>query len=581
MSKYLFYIIALIVLCSCNTKDRIENRLDDIKELGNSYPKSALMRLDSLIEEEIPTSQHIQSNIDLLKIRLNDKADIIPSGDTDIKKLIEYFDKHGNCKEKQEVHFYGGSTYRDLHDFPSAIEHFLQSIKKAEESNGLCDSILLRNAYSNLSFLFNQVQDNESFLKYATLEYNISLQLGKIEPTTLTHLGDAYMLVDSLDQAYIYFDKAFQIQREKPNVEILSHLLLQFSYTGNMNMASDCFSLLSNIEQNRIERKGSKELFAYGEYYYHSNQNDSAKIYFQEILRRRKNLQDMYDASRILFRIYSGEEKTKEANKYATDFIQICSTLNLGKRQELAATVNNMFQYQLNKEEEQRVKDENTRMRTLIVAAIVFFVVILLLSLSYFVYRKNILLREIIQLNNEINSIKEECRLLSNEIQEKNKELDTSKDELTNNNLEIERIRTVILNLNNELSKAKEDLMLKEQLLQTRTEQSHSYLKLLHQSQLELNSEDVINSLRKTASGRKTMSSSDWKQLYQAVDEMDPSFHSQLLNNGPIEEKQMQVCYLMRVGLSKTQIQNITELSRVTIWRWCKKYDWVYYCSEG
>ncbi len=32
---------------------------------------------------------------------------------------------------------------------------------------------------------------------------------------------------------------------------------------------------------------------------------------------------------------------------------------------------------------------------------------------------------------------------------------------------------------------------------------------------------------------------------------------------------------LMRAGLSKPQIQNMTNLSRVTIWRWVKKYDWV------
>ncbi len=32
---------------------------------------------------------------------------------------------------------------------------------------------------------------------------------------------------------------------------------------------------------------------------------------------------------------------------------------------------------------------------------------------------------------------------------------------------------------------------------------------------------------------------------------------------------------VMRIGLSKPQIQNMTNLSRVTIWRWVKKYDWV------
>lgn len=43
---------------------------------------------------------------------------------------------------------------------------------------------------------------------------------------------------------------------------------------------------------------------------------------------------------------------------------------------------------------------------------------------------------------------------------------------------------------------------------------------------------------------------------------------------GTFTEQQMQVCYLMRIGLSKPQIQNMTNLSRTTVWRWVNRYDW-------
>ncbi len=73
------------------------------------------------------------------------------------------------------------------------------------------------------------------------------------------------------------------------------------------------------------------------------------------------------------------------------------------------------------------------------------------------------------------------------------------------------------------------------------------------------------------------MTAADWKKLYQAVDELYPSFKDRLLKElGTFTEQQMQVCYLMRIGLSKTQIQNMTNLSRSTVWRWVKKYDWVH-----
>ena len=112
-------------------------------------------------------------------------------------------------------------------------------------------------------------------------------------------------------------------------------------------------------------------------------------------------------------------------------------------------------------------------------------------------------------------------------------------------------------------------------------EQNKTFIKLLHQSELEGKAEDVIHDIRMSSTGRKNMGSADWKQLYQAVDELYPTFKDRLLKElGTFTEQQMQVCYLMRIGLSKPQIQNMTNLARVTIWRWVKKYDWVFVSEE-
>ena len=61
----------------------------------------------------------------------------------------------------------------------------------------------------------------------------------------------------------------------------------------------------------------------------------------------------------------------------------------------------------------------------------------------------------------------------------------------------------------------------------------------------------------------------EWNQLYKAVDELYPSFHETILKQPErLSEKEMQVMYLLRIGLSKHQIMNVTNLARVTIWRW-------------
>ena len=133
-----------------------------------------------------------------------------------------------------------------------------------------------------------------------------------------------------------------------------------------------------------------------------------------------------------------------------------------------------------------------------------------------------------------------------------------------------------LLRVSTELSEYEEELKAKEQELAEKMDQNKAFIKLLHQSEFEQNAEDVILAIRQSSSGKRDMQLSDWKQLYQAVDDMYPDFKDRLLRElGSFTEQQMQVCYLMRIGLSKPQIQNMTNLSRATIWRWVNKYDWV------
>ena len=47
-----------------------------------------------------------------------------------------------------------------------------------------------------------------------------------------------------------------------------------------------------------------------------------------------------YDASKFLFDLYEGQGNNEEAIKYAKSYVNISDSLDLGKRQEMAATGN-------------------------------------------------------------------------------------------------------------------------------------------------------------------------------------------------------------------------------------------------
>ena len=72
------------------------------------------------------------------------------------------------------------------------------------------------------------------------------------------------------------------------------------------------------------------------------------------------------------------------------------------------------------------------------------------------------------------------------------------------------------------------------------------------------------------------MSKSDWLRFYHAVDEFLPDLMERLVHHvGKFTEQQQQVCYLLSIGLTNTQIENLTDIPHVTVWRWVKKMEWV------
>ncbi len=562
-------------LFSCSEEHSLEE-LERIKVVGDENPKKALAMLDSLkigIREE---GDYVKNKFDLLQIRLDDKADNMPNSDIMIKNLMGYFDENGSMLDKQEVYYYAGSVYRDLQDTPRSLEFFLKSIEYAEnESN--CDSIMMRNAYSNLNDLYYKVQNYNDAVKMAQKELELTKLMKKNTTLPYLHIGTAFLAQNNQQQACIAFDAALdEIVRSKntPSYEDeLFYLLCDYSVMKQNSSARECFSL---IQTDPMREFSDFHCMAFALYYELCNRVDSAIIYAKLLLDRGKDVYNMYDASKLLYRTYKRIGDMKNASYYAGVYMEISDSLDLGKRQELAATVNNEFQYHLDQKKEKTLQDEKEKYKSTLVIVVMTTILLACVAYIFYVRRRNKHLKEVVSLSTELRRVSNDEQQLRKDIEKKEKELEISKKSLEKSSDELSNVKLELQRVNNELSDYDEVLKVKEQQLAEKMDQNKTFIKLLHQSELEGKAEDVIFAIRQSSKGKKIMKSSDWKQLYQAVDELYPLFRDRLLKElGNFTEQQMQVCYLMRIGLSKPQIQSMTELSRVTIWRWVKKYEWI------
>lgn len=581
MSTKLFFIQILCATClcllfSCSDK-RALGDYEKIKMIGDEDPSHALAMLDSLEIEIREQNDYVRKKYDLLRIRLNDKAFNTANSDLMIKKLLEYFEEKGTLLEKQEVTYYAGSVYRDLQDAPRSMEYFLKSLEYAQKNGKGCDSLMIRNSYSNLNDLYYKVQNYDAAVKMAQAELEISKQMHKDVILPYLHLGTAYLAQEKQQEAEKAFDAVLdEIIRSKNTSKHqydLLYLLNDYSCMELLPKARKCFSM---IVTDPLEEFSDFPCMAFAQYYDLCGKTDSAIVYCNLVLEKGTDINNQYDASRLLHRIYNRQGDMKNANRYAAFYMALSDSLDFGKRQELASTVNNQFQYHLDQKKEQNLKDERERYKNTLIIVSLAAILLASFAFMYNVRRRSKHLKEVLNLSSELQQVTSNEKQLRGYVEQKEKELkelrtslEKTTDELSNVNSELQRV-------NAELSEYEETLKEREQQLSEKMEQNKTVIKLLHQSELEVEAEDVIYAIRQSSTGKKSMTSADWKQFYHAVDELYPSFRDRLLKKlGNFTEQQMQVCYLMRIGLSKPQIQNMTNLSRVTIWRWVKKYDWV------
>ena len=148
-------------------------------------------------------------------------------------------------------------------------------------------------------------------------------------------------------------------------------------------------------------------------------------------------------------------------------------------------------------------------------------------------------------------------------------ELHRQEQRLANTQSELDRVSIEIENYKSLLRE-------KEQMLEDIISQNKSFMRLLHQTKLEGSAQDIIDTVRRSSEGRHELSDEEWKQLLLAIDKLYPDFTDLLIRKlGRVDRQELRVCYLIRIGLSNPQIQNITNLPRTTVWRWTKKYEWI------
>lgn len=562
-------LLASFVTCTDYGSDREISRMDVIKQLGNSHPQLALASYDSLKDEFTKGSTYVRNKYTLLGIRLRDKAELPHTSDSCIRRLVPYFEKKGTIREMQEVYYYAGSVYRDLQDTPRSLEYFLKSAACTEK--GETDSVMLRNCYSQLCAMYTKVQDYGNALQMAKAEYEVARSIGTLDGITMIQLGNAYMRTDSFPQATEVM-RMMLTENDTTNLtpDILCDLLYYFSLTDDTANARFCYTRFVDMPERHPIK--AQQHISLGKYFLLLGLTDSSAQHYQLALEQGDSI-CKYDACRKLFHLYEDCGEKEEAYKYASEFLRISTYLDLGMRQEQAATINNQYQYYKDKQEEDSIKAEKEIMELYLWMTLLITLTLISVICAVYTFRKyqrQRLLHEIsMTLDGDTgsdNGNEQETHVLMRI----KKGMDSARIKQEEMAKKLEKAEGNIKEQEQSIERAKRDAEEKLQEAHRQMERGVNLFKMAHLTELSKNDNDIVESIRKASRMEQELTSKQWSELISFINDRYPTFSQKIVTiHGPISEKQMHICYLLKMGFTNTEICNIMkDCSRSTIWRW-------------
>ena len=168
------------------------------------------------------------------------------------------------------------------------------------------------------------------------------------------------------------------------------------------------------------------------------------------------------------------------------------------------------------------------------------------------------------------HNLKEDNKHLQEELLKEDQELKDTRRLLGAKKQELEAVKT-------ELEDTVENLQDTKQRLEEKKGLSQKLFKRIYKVEFSKDAEHVMKKLENAAKGLYEMKENDWKDLCNTIDRQHPEFHEEIINH--LDEKftdqQVYFCYLLKAGLTQTQIRNVLDMPKSTAWTWNERFKWI------
>lgn len=549
--RLLFPILLLMCICACTNKPYPQSlRVAD--SLIHNNPDSAVILLEELKRSMAFEPQATQMYYQLLTIKAKDKAYITHTSDSLIKTVVKYYEERKDRERLPETYYYAGRVYRDLGDAPQALEY----LQKAIESTKDCtDYRLISRIYSQTGTLYLYQDTYDQALEVFRKAYQYCLSdkdsIGMVY--SLRDIGRTFTTLNCADSALYYYKGALNYAEQIHNNHLVG--VVQAELSGlyiQLEMYPEAFTAIQ-CSNKYIKGHNIAPFYAIlADYYYYTNQLDSATFYYTQTA----SFDDLYQKQgsyKGLGNIARKKGQYKEAMEYFDKYLICTDSIKDITNTETIRKMQSLYNYQLKEKENSRLQHQAANYKLWNILLVFSLLSLVFLFIAYHQFRKKKEQQRLVK-QERIKQIQKDRYAQSNTYLEKNKE-QIKVLELSLHKAEIEKDQ-----LRQDLLKAQKSLIEKtnEQITATQRVQKQSELALKHS--------DIYKKFHfAVQESDEKIGNDDWKELMCAVDEAYNQFTTRLLELYPMKTIEIQVCVLIKIGLSPAQIAFITIRSRQAI----------------
>ena len=506
LHNFLYLFILTSWLTACHTDSHTTYLLRQADSLLNVQPDSAQTLLRVWEDSMANQPEDIQMYYQLLCIKANDKNYIAHTSDSLILPIVTYYTKQRNKTHLPEALYYAGRVYSDLNDAPRALEYYQQAIDVMKHEK-LIDYNLSSRIYSQMGtlFVYQELYNEAPEMFRKAYQYDSLLKDSAGLVFDLRDIGRVFASIDQRDSAVYYFNRAGEMALRIKDSTLLSMVYNELA--GNYidwNEYSKGYEKLQ-IAQQKIETLSMPVYYNnIADYYYYTNQLDSAIYYYKKNLSIHHSYVHKASAYESLAQIASKQNNFTQALNYYEQYMLYEDSLQQTIRTATIDKIHALYNYQQYKKENIVLKRQTFKQKQLLFVTIFSLLFLLLIGIVFWQKQKR----------------KEQTILLQQE-----------------------KLQTILLQ--------------QEKLKRLREEIKAAQL-IRKSSQADLQQTEIWKKLHYIDKNETIkMTDTDWLELTKTVEETYPHFVQRLNELCPLSQKELQVCLLIKINVSLTQIADI------------------------